>query len=45
MKAFFLCALIVLTLSYPDKNGALWLAMLAGVIIGNVKYNIRRDEK
>lgn len=44
MKAFFLCALIVLTLSYPDKNGALWLAMLAGTIIGLLRYNLKHKE-
>ncbi len=45
MKAFFLCSLVVLALSYPDKNGALWLVLLVGVIIGNLKYNLKRDEK
>lgn len=45
MKAFFFCSLIVLALSYPDKNGALWLVLLVGVIIGNLKYNLKRDEK
>lgn len=45
MKAFFFCSLVVLALSYPDKNGAMWLVLLVGVIIGNLKYNIKSVKK
>lgn len=45
MKAFFLFSLIVLALCVPEKYGAMWAVTLIGVIIGNLKYNLRRDEK
>lgn len=45
MKAFFLFSLIVLALCVPEKYGAMWAVTLIGVIIGNLKYNLKRDEK
>jgi UDP-N-acetylmuramyl pentapeptide phosphotransferase/UDP-N-acetylglucosamine-1-phosphate transferase len=45
MKALFFCALIVLALCVPEKHWAMWAVILIGVILGNLKYNLRRDEK
>ena len=45
MKAVFYLSLIVLALCVPEKYGAMWLAILIGVIIGNVKFNLKCNEK
>ena len=44
MKALFYFTLIVLTLSYPDKYGAMWVAIMIGTIIGLLKYNLKHKE-
>lgn len=44
MKAIFYLSLIVLALCVPDKYGAMWAVILIGVIIGNLKYNIKSKE-
>lgn len=45
MKALFYFALIVLALCVPEKYGAMWAVTLIGVIIGNVKFNLKCNEK
>ena len=40
MKTIFYFSLIVLAMTVPDACGALWFAILAGTIIGLLKYNL-----
>jgi hypothetical protein len=44
MKALFYFCLMVLLMTYPDKYGALWWAILVGTIIGILKYNLKHKE-